>query len=191
MSRILWIAAALLLLAGGAAQADEPAPPASFAVAITAPAAIEENPGLEKTLTVTVSNKTAASVQNLLIYVTMADVTRNLVVDLADFGATKVYTIDTLDPMKSITLQVPLKLAFTGDFYLYMTALAKDTGEVAFSRPIDVKIHGATAPSEGLVVIVSALVPGVLLLLLLWSIPLRVGLRQLGSAFQRAIWFRR
>ncbi len=180
MSCIRWMAAVLFLLMLAASEAH--AADAPFTVAITAPTAIEEYPGVERPLTVTVSNTSKAPVRDLLIYVTMADMTRDLVVDLSDFGASKVYAIDTIDPMKSISLEVPLKLAFTGNFYLYMTAVAKDSGAMATSHAIPVKIYGATAPSETLVVIVSAAVPGILLVVLLWGIARRSIVRNAKSA---------
>lgn len=173
MRSVLSIVAATILLAGGTAGAQAPTAGSPFAVAITAPAAIEEYPAIEKTLTVTVSNTGHAPVHDLLLYMTMADVTRNLVVDLLDFSATRVYAIDTIEPMKSINLEIPLKLAFTGDFYLYMTAISKETGMTAFSKTIPVKILGTTSPSKDLVIIVSAAVPGLLLALLLGLVAVR------------------
>ena len=168
MSSVRWFVVAVILFAGGAAAAQEPPPAPAFAVAVTTPTAIEEYPGIDKTLKVMLTNTSRAPFQNLLLYMTMADVTRNLVVDLSDFNATKVFTIDTIAPRESINLDVPLKLVFTGDFYLYMTAIAKDTGTIAFSRAVSVKIYGAASPPRSLVVVVSVVVPGILLAVLLW-----------------------
>ena len=157
----------MILLNYSVAGAQEPvtAQP-KLGLTILSPQIVEGYAGKEETVRVQVTNNTGQSIQDILIYITMADLSKNSTVNLEDFNADKPVSVQTLGAKESKFIDLPVRFVYTSQYDLYVTAISKGYHETVSSVSIPVQIAGNTQVDKNQVFMLSFLEPLLVLLML-------------------------
>jgi uncharacterized membrane protein len=141
-----------------------------FQIQIVSPEQITQYPGKDTLIKVSIKNITDKEIQNVFVYITMANLSKTWTVNLEDYSADQPTTIGTMKPNEEKVVELPIKLVYSADYYLYTTVLTKDSNIITSSNAIPVKILGNTKIVPLQVQIVSIAIPLLLLLTLIATI---------------------
>lgn len=170
----------LLLMNLSIVWAQEPAATtAKLAVKILSPQQVQGYAGKGETVRVQVTNNTTQPIQDILVYITMADLSKNSTVNLEDFNADKPVSVATLGAKESKMLDLPVRFVYTSQYDLYVTAISKGYQETVSSVSIPVQIVGNTQVDKSQVLLLSFLEPFVVLMILVGLQWKRLRLRKL------------
>ncbi|WP_155988029.1 hypothetical protein [Gorillibacterium massiliense] len=147
-----------------AAQATSVQSASPLSVEIVSPNLIDGVPGLEQKIQARIMNSSDHSIQDVMGYITMANLTRHMTVNLEDYNADKPVTIGKLEPRESKVIDLPIRLVYTGRYHLYVTVVSSEMPNIASSIAIPVTITSNSKLDIRAVTIVSVVVPSVLLL---------------------------
>ena len=136
----------------------------SISVEITTPSSVEVYPGVEGAITANVTNNTSSDMTNLIVYITMVDVVKNMTVNLEDYSADVPVVIPELKANQSETVTLPIIYVYPSEYHLYVTVATKDNLDIISSPSIPVNIITLTKIDYPLVKITSIAVPVLLLL---------------------------
>jgi hypothetical protein len=107
---------------------DAPASaPDRIAVSIH-PASLQANMGDKISYTGTITNNTDKAVNNIIVYISLANVTpgKEAPLDLEDWSANKAIKVDTIPPRATYEGQWPMRLIDSGSYVAYITAVDKN-----------------------------------------------------------------
>ena len=113
-------------------------------VKILSPDGIKDFPGREEIVKVRVSNNTSNDLSGLLVYITMADLKKNMTVNLEDYNADKPVVVDSLKSGESQDIELPVRFVYTSKYYLYVTVANKENTTITSSVAIPIEIMGNT-----------------------------------------------
>ncbi len=156
----IFICMAAFFLAGGnttPALAAERIP--DISVQILSPDKVTGIAGIDETIKAEVTNNTGRDIQNLMTYITMADMDKHMTVNLEDYGADKPFVIGTLKAGDQVIVELPVRLVYVSRYYLYTTVVSGDSLSVYSSTAIPVEILGNTMISKGMVEGIAIAVP--------------------------------
>lgn len=157
----------LLLMNVSLAWADESDnTQAKLAVTILSPKQVQGYAGKEETIHAQVTNRTDQSLQDILVYITMADLSKNSTVNLEDFNADKPVLLPSLGAKESQIVDLPIRFVYTSRYDLYVTAISKGFQETVSSVSIPIQITGNTHVDKNQVLILSVLEPFSVLMIL-------------------------
>jgi hypothetical protein len=134
-----------------------------ISLTILSPDKVKDYPGREETIKVRVTNNTDKDIHDVLVYITMADIKKNMTVNLEDYSADKPVFINTLKVNESKTIELPIRFVYTSDYYLYTTVTSKEYKEIVSSDAIPVEILGNTKIDKSKVISVVIFEPFVLI----------------------------
>ena len=135
----------------------------TFNIEILSPDSIRDYPGREETVKVKVTNNSNEDVKQILAYITMADINKNMTVNLEDYSADKPVYIDSIKAGAAQIVELPIRFVYTSNYYLYVTVVTKDNMAITSSRAIPIEILGNTKINESLVMSVVVIEPILLL----------------------------
>lgn len=113
-------------------------------VEILSPDGIKDFPGREEVIKIRVKNNTSNDLHGLLVYITMADLNKNMTVNLEDYNADKPILVDTLKSGESQDIELPVRFVYTSKYYLYVTVANKENTTITSSVAIPIEIMGNT-----------------------------------------------
>ncbi|MCD9026446.1 hypothetical protein [Cohnella silvisoli] len=142
----------------------------NFEINIVFPQKIEQLPGIDTLIKVSIINKTDKEMHDVFTYITMANLTKTWTVNLEDYSADQPTAIGTMKPNEEKIVELPIKLVYSADYYLYATVVSKESKIITSSDAIPVKILGNTKIVPLQVQIVSILIPLLLLIALIYVI---------------------
>jgi hypothetical protein len=144
--------------------------PAMFQINIVSPEQITEYPGKDVLIKVSIKNNTNKEIHDVFTYITMANLSKTWTVNLEDYSADQPTTIGTMKPNEEKVVDLPIKLVYAADYYLYTTVVSKESNRITSSNAIPVKILGNTKIVPLQVQLVSIAIPFLLLLALIVTI---------------------
>lgn len=163
---LIFLTLGMLIMNVSLAWAQEPAVQPKLGLKIVSPQHVEGYAGKEETVRVQVTNTTDQSIKDILVYITMADLSKNSTVNLEDFNADKPVLIQNLGAKKSKILDLTVRFVYTSQYDLYVTAVSKEYRETVSSASIPVRIIGNTQVDKNQVLMLSVFEPLAVLLLL-------------------------
>jgi len=134
-------------------------------ITIISPMGVQDFPGHEDIITAKVTNQGSEDLSQLLAYVTMADLNKNMTVNLEDYGADKPLYIESLKAGQSQTIELPIRFVYTSKYHLYVTVVTKDSHTISSSKAITIEILGNTKINKPLALGVSVIEPILILVL--------------------------
>lgn len=149
-----------------AAWAQGPASQPKLGLKILSPQHVQGYAGKEETVRVQVTNNTDQPVKDILVYITMADLSKNSTVNLEDFNADKPVSVQALGAKENKIIDLPVRFVYTSQYDLYVTAISKAYQETVSSVSIPVQIIGNTQVDKNQVFMLSIMEPLVVLLIL-------------------------
>lgn len=135
-----------------------------LSVEIISPSLVDGVPGLEQTIQARITNSSDQSIADVMGYITMANLTRHMTVNLEDYNADKPVVIGKLQAKESIVINLPIRLVYTGSYHLYVTAVSSEKSDIVSSIAIPVTITSNSKLDTVAVNYVSIGVPAILLL---------------------------
>ncbi|NIK76798.1 putative membrane protein [Paenibacillus castaneae] len=168
----------ILLMVPQISSAESQENTSIFQIKIISPEQITDYPGKDVNIKISVKNMTDKEIKDVFTYITMANISKTWTVNLEDYSADQPITIGTISPHEEKIVELPIKLVYSADYYLYTTVLSKDSLNITSSHAIPVKILGNTRLVPLQVQIVSIAVP----LLLLIALALTFKQRRAASA---------
>ncbi|WP_410513623.1 LPXTG cell wall anchor domain-containing protein [Paenibacillus sp. BR2-3] len=132
-------------------------------IEILSPTSVKDYPGLEQTIKAKITNNSNVPTGELLAYITMADIRKNMTVNLEDYSADKPVVIDGLKANESRTVDLPVRFVYTSNYKLYVTVAYKESNIINSSLSIPIEILGNTKIDKTMVVAVSGIEPLLLL----------------------------
>lgn len=129
-------------------------------VTLKSPHTIEGMPLYETNVVFTVTNKTDSRLDNLLAYLSFADIQNGRIYD-DEFGAAgeTVIRLPGLAAKESTTITIPLQIAFAGHFLISASVVNPNSGSVAVSDAISVTMTRITAMNNSLVIMTAVIMP--------------------------------
>lgn len=128
-------------------------------ISIQSPSRVKDYPGIEETIKVEIKNNTDKPIKDILVYITMADIKKNMTVNLEDYGADKPTVVNLLKPNETKTVELPIRFVYTSNYYLYTTAISKEFNQIVSSNSIPIEIMGNTKVDKNMVIVVSLAEP--------------------------------
>ncbi|ERI90640.1 hypothetical protein HMPREF1982_03678 [Clostridiales bacterium oral taxon 876 str. F0540] len=135
-----------------------------LSISITSPSTVKDYPGKEELVKAEVKNNTDKPIKDLLVYITMADIKKNMTVNLEDYSADKPVKVDILGPGETKVIELPIRFVYTSNYYLYTTAVSKEYNQVISSDAIPIEIMGNTKVDKNMVLTISYVEPILLVL---------------------------
>ncbi|MGB3367575.1 MAG: hypothetical protein WBA54_08805 [Acidaminobacteraceae bacterium] len=135
----------------------------NIVVEILSPIAISDYPGKEDVIKASIRNNGPKDLNEVLVYITMVDVKKNMTVNLEDYNADKPVYIETLKSGEIQLIELPVRFVYTSKYDLYVTAVAKENRNVTSSKSISIEILGNTKINKTLAMSVAFLEPVILL----------------------------
>lgn len=139
----------------------------NMSVTILSPKSVKGIAGLEQTIKAEVKNETDRPIDDVMIYITMADMNKHMTVNLEDYNADKPVVIGTIAAGETKIVELPVRLVYVSDFYLYTTVVSSTSSQIVSSTAIPIEIIGNTMINKTMVQIISFVTPIVVLLLVL------------------------
>jgi len=131
----------------------------SLKIEILSPSSVKDYPGREESVKVKLTNNANVSTGEMLAYITMADMKKNMTVNLEDYNADKPIVITGLKANESRTIDLPVRFVYTSNYHLYVTVAYKDSATITSSESIPIEILGNTKIDKSMVIAVSGIVP--------------------------------
>ena len=136
----------------------------NISISILSPHSAEGYPGLEQTITAQITNNTDQPIDDVMVYITMADLNKHMTVNLEDYGADKPAVVGTLAAHEVKTVELPVRLVYVSKFYLYTTVVSSISSQIVSSNAIPIQIWGNTMIDKNIVQIVATSTPIAVLL---------------------------
>lgn len=136
-------------------------------VQILSPDQVTAYPGYETTVQAQVTNNTDQTLTNLVVYITMVDLTKNMTVNLEDYNASVPVVIDSLSAYGTQTVDLPIILVYPDTFHLYVSVANLDTMTIISSDAIETDIMSQASIDSTVVTVISVVSPVAVLLLAL------------------------
>lgn len=142
----------------------------SLSIDLVSPSGANDRPIYEDTVVSEISNNTGKTLNNLLVYITIIDTKNNIAVAVDEYGSTvdKPRKIETLAPGETVTVDIPIRFMYVGEYELYTSVMHKDSNTVVSSSPITLVMIGDSNINTNLVMAVSIIVPVILLGVIAW-----------------------
>jgi hypothetical protein len=138
--------------------------PNKLSISILSPSGVKDYPGREEIIKAQIKNNTDKPIKDILFYITMADIKKNMTVNLEDYSADKPVTVNLLQPNETKVVELPIRFVYTSNYYLYTTAVSKEYNQIISSNSIPIEIMGNTKVDKNMVLLVSYIEPGLLAL---------------------------
>ena len=139
------------------------ATPTPLSVSIVSVSETDVYAGIEATVTATVTNTSSSDVSGVLVYITMADITKGLTVNLEDFGATVPIAFDVIPSGETVTATLPIQFVYPDLYHLYVTAVTRGNEIVASSTAVPITVRSISSIDYTLVHVVVITTPAILL----------------------------
>jgi hypothetical protein len=163
MKKICSVFAALLLLVFCSVPAIAASVPATkdISVEITSPSDIEGKPVYSTDIKITVKNLTNHEVKNLICYLMIVDVGRNMTYPVDEFGAEAYQTrkIASLPAYGEYTVVIPVKITYVGHFQFSASVTDMENNHTVTADPLSVNMMAFSELNKPLVISVAAVVP--------------------------------
>lgn len=133
----------------------------SIQVEIVSPTTIETTPIYEGNAEIIVTNQSDVEQSNLNCFLSVVDEDRKQSFPMDEFGADsyQTRTIDTLKPGESVTVSIPLRIMYVGNFQLIANVADYSTNQVYAAASLPIKMLSNTSLHKGLVIGVSVAMP--------------------------------
>jgi curved DNA-binding protein CbpA len=142
-------------------------------VNILSPDRVKDYPGVEMNVVANVTNHSNEAIEDMMVYITMADLKKHWTVNLEDYSADQPITIGTLQPNETKKVNLPIRFVYTSSYHLYVTATGTKEPWIYSSSAIPIEIMGNTKINATVVQLVSIGEPVILLGVLVGLIRLR------------------
>lgn len=163
MKKICSVFAALLLLVICAVPALAASIPATqdIGVEITSPSGIEGKPVYNADIEITVKNLTDHEVKNLICYLMIVDLGRNMTYPVDEFGTEAYQTreIASLPVNGECTVVIPVKITYVGHFQFSASVTDLENNRTVTADPLSVNMIAVSELNKPLVISVAVLVP--------------------------------
>lgn len=109
-----------------------------LSIELISPSGANARPIYEDTVVSKITNNTGETMNNLLVYITIIDTKNNIAVAVDEYGSTvdKPRKIDTLAPGETVTIEIPIRFMYVGEYELYTSVMHKGSDTVISSSPI-------------------------------------------------------
>lgn len=141
--------------------------PNYVSVQILSPDQVTAYPGFETTIQAEVTNNTNQTLNNLVVYITMVDLNKNMTVNLEDYNASIPVVITSLPANTSQTVELPIILVYPDVFHLYVTVANLDTMTIVSSDAIVTDIMSQASINPDVVTVTAIATPVLILFLAL------------------------
>lgn len=138
--------------------------PNYVSVTILSPTDVTAYPGYETTVRASVRNNTDQVLNDLVVYITMVDLTKNMTVNLEDYNASVPVVIPELPANSETIVELPIILVYPDTFHLYVSVANLDTNTIISSDSIVTAIQSQVSIDPNLVILVSISTPILILL---------------------------
>lgn len=135
-----------------------------LSISIISPSQVKDYPGKEEVVKAEIKNNTDKTIKDLLVYITMADIKKNMTVNLEDYSADTPVAINVLQPNEIKIIELPIRFVYTSNYYLYTTVVSKENNQIISSDSIPIDIMGNTKVDKNMVVMISCVEPILLIL---------------------------
>jgi hypothetical protein len=135
-----------------------------LSISILSPSGVKDYPGREETVKAQIKNNTDKAINDILVYITMADINKNMTVNLEDYSADKPVTVTSLQPNETKIVELPIRFVYTSNYYLYTTVVSKENNQIISSDSIPIEIMGNTKVDKNMVLMISYVEPVLLVL---------------------------
>lgn len=163
MKKICSVFAALLLLTCCAVPALAVSAPATqdIGVEITSPSGIEGKPVYNTDIEITVKNLTDHEVKNLICYLMIVDLGRNMTYPVDEFGMEAYQTrkIASLPAYGESTVVIPVKITYVGQFQFSASVTDLENNRTVTADPLSVNMIAVSELNKPLVISVAVVVP--------------------------------
>ena len=136
-----------------------------ISISIKSPSRVKDYPGREETIKAEIKNNTDKPIKDILVYITMADIKKNMTVNLEDYSADRPVAVNSLQPNETKTVELPIRFVYTSNYYLYTTVVSKQYNQSVSSDSIPIEIMGNTKVDKNMVMMISFVEPMLLILL--------------------------
>lgn len=130
---------------------------------IISPSNVRDYPGHEDKIVAKIKNNGNTDITDVLAYITMADLGKNMTVNLEDYSADKPISIDVLKSGEEKTIELPIRFVYTSNYHLYVTLVSKNNSIISSSNAIPIEILGNTKINKPLAMGVAFIEPLLLL----------------------------
>jgi uncharacterized membrane protein len=130
---------------------------------ILSPNGIKDYPGHEDIVKVSITNNGDHPLNEVLVYITMADLGKNMTVNLEDYGADKPVYLDTIKAKETVEVELPIRFVYTSNYHLYVTVVTKEGNQITSSNAVPIEILGNTKINKPLAMGVAIAEPLILL----------------------------
>lgn len=127
-------------------------------VVIISPDKVKDYPGIDMKINAKITNHSNQKIEDMMAYITMADLNKHWTVNLEDYGADQPITIGTLSPNETKEVSLPIRFVYTSRYHLYVTATSTKEPWIYSSSAIPIEIMGNTQIDPLIVKIVSIVV---------------------------------
>lgn len=163
MKKTCFVFISLLLLAfytvpvfaetGSAAQ--------DIGVGITSPSPIEGKPVYNADIEITVKNRTGHEIKNLICYLMIVDLGRDMTYPVDEFGQEAYQTrkITSLPPQGECTVVIPVRILYVGHFQFSASVTDLENNHTFTADPLNVNMIALSELNKPLVLFVAAALP--------------------------------
>ncbi|TXK74020.1 hypothetical protein [Paenibacillus sp. N3.4] len=132
-------------------------------VVILSPDGVKDYPGTEMKIKAKVTNHSDHTIEDIMAYITMADLNKHWTVNLEDYSADQPLSLGTLLPNETKEVSLPIRFVYTSRYHLYVTATSTIEPWIYSSSAIPIEIMGNTKIDPFIVQLVSIGEPVILL----------------------------
>lgn len=125
--------------------------PYNLDIKILSPKSVEGFPGIDESIKVKIVNNGTSDLTDVLAYITMADIVKNMTVNLEDYNADKPVYLESIKIGEEVIVELPVRFVYTSNFYLYVTVITKNKKIISSSQAISIKILGNTKIDRNMV----------------------------------------
>ncbi len=138
-------------------------------IKILYPESVKDYPGREELVKVSITNNGKTDLNEVLAYITMADVGKNMTVNLEDYNADKPVYIEGIKAGETKNIELPIRFVYTSKYQLYVTVVLKGEDVISSSNSIPIDILGNTKINKVFAINVAMMEP-LLLLGFVWGV---------------------
>jgi hypothetical protein len=131
-------------------------------VTILSPDQVKDYPGKEAEITTRITNLSNMPIEDIMVYITMADLNKHWTVNLEDYSADKPVVLSALQPGETKEVKLPIRFVYTSKYHLYVTAASTKERWITSSSAIPIEIMGNTKIDPTIVQVVSYSMPVIL-----------------------------
>lgn len=130
-------------------------------VEITSPSGIEDKPVYNADIEITVKNMTDHEIKNLICYLMIVDLGRNMTYPVDEFGteAYQTRSIASLPAHGECTVVIPVKILYVGQFQFSASVTALENNHTVTADPLSVHMIAVSELNKPLVISVAVVLP--------------------------------